>query len=136
MDIKQTPPGVTACQARHKAAAGVYEKWNSTAGDVYVGDHGVDTELGRLLRNHRVAMIALRSSLGVGLWLGSGTSPTSGGLAGIFLGYLLAESLIWCISHSIGKLANPAAAFALGWPSWLSYCITIANELQAANNSI
>jgi yeast amino acid transporter len=32
-----------------------------------------------------------------------------------------------------GKFVDPAAAFALGWAYWFSFCITIANELQAAN---
>jgi amino acid transporter len=32
-----------------------------------------------------------------------------------------------------GKFVDPAAAFALGWAYWFSYCITIANELAAAN---
>lgn len=35
-----------------------------------------------------------------------------------------------------GKFVDPAAGFALGWSYWFSYCITIANELQAANTII
>jgi len=95
-------------------------------------------------------MIALGSSIGMGLWLGSGTSLTNGGPAGIFIGYLLAGSMIWAVSHSIGEMAvmyplpsafvqwsgkfiDPAAAFALGWAYWFSYWITIANELQVGS---
>ena len=33
----------------------------------------------------------------------------------------------------LGKFIDPSAAFALGWSYWFSFCITIANELQAAN---
>ncbi|KAF2191150.1 amino acid transporter [Zopfia rhizophila CBS 207.26] len=93
-------------------------------------------------------MIALGSSIGMGLWLGSGKSLASGGPAGIFLGYVLAGSMIWSVSHSIGEMAViyplpsafvqwtgkfvcPSAALALGWAYWFSYVITIANELQA-----
>lgn len=32
-----------------------------------------------------------------------------------------------------GKFIDPAFGFALGWAYWFSFCITIANELQAAN---
>ncbi|KAF2645122.1 hypothetical protein P280DRAFT_487584 [Massarina eburnea CBS 473.64] len=114
------------------------------------GDHGAETELQRLLSTRHVTMIALGSSIGMGLWLGSGTSLASGGPAGIFLGYILAGSMIWSVAHSIGEMAVmyplpsafvqwtgkfvcPSAAFALGWAYWFSYAITIANELQAAS---
>lgn len=56
-------------------------------------------------------------------------------IEGIFLGYLLAGSMVWAVSHSIGELAvvyplpsafvqwtgkfvSPSAAFTLGW----AYC--------------
>lgn len=112
-------------------------------------DYGADSELRRLLSTRHLTMIALGSSIGMGLWLGSGTSLTNGGPAAIFLGYLLSGSMIWAVSHSIGEMAvmypipsafvqwtgkfvDPAAAFALGWAYWFSYCITIANELQVS----
>ena len=78
---------------------------HSITGDVFVHDHGADTELRRILSTRHLTMIALGSSIGMGLWLGSGTSLTSGGPAGIFLGYLLAGSMIWSVSHSIGEMA-------------------------------
>lgn len=149
MDHKGTSPDVASSDVPD-----VYEKRNSITGDVvYVGDHGADTELKRLLSTRHVTMIALGSSIGMGLWLGSGTSLHNGGPAGIFLGYVLAGSMIWCVSHSIGEMAcmyplpsafvqwsgkfvDPAAGFALGWSYWFSYCITIANELSAANTVI
>ncbi|KIX04563.1 uncharacterized protein Z518_05433 [Rhinocladiella mackenziei CBS 650.93] len=126
------------------------EKRHSVTGDVFVHDHGADTELRRLLSTRHLTMIALGSSIGMGLWLGSGTSLISGGPAGIFLGYCLSGAMIWSVAHSIGEMAvmyplpsafvqwtgkfvDPAAAFALGWAYWFSFCITIANELAAAN---
>lgn len=109
-------------------------------------DHGAESELRRMLGTRHLTMIALGSSIGMGLWLGSGTSLVNGGPAGIFIGYILAGSMIWSVSHSIGEMAImyplpsayvqwtskficPAAAFALGWSYWFSYVITIANEL-------
>jgi yeast amino acid transporter len=114
------------------------------------GDYGAETELQRRLSTRHVTMIALGSSIGMGLWLGSGKSLASGGPAGIFIGYILAGSMVWSVSHSIGEMAvmyplpsafvqwtgkfvDPAAAFALGWSYWFNYVITIANELQAVN---
>ncbi|KAK5958612.1 hypothetical protein OHC33_000455 [Knufia fluminis] len=35
-----------------------------------------------------------------------------------------------------GKFVDPSIAFAVGWAYWFNYCITIANELQAANTII
>lgn len=123
-----------------------------TSGDVSVvdGDHGADSELHRNLSTRHITMIALGSSIGMGLWLGSGESLRNGGPAGIFIGYLLSGSMIWSVSHSIGEMAvlyplpsafvqwsgkfiDPSAAFALGWAYWFSYWITIANELQVGS---
>ena len=56
-------------------------------GDVLVADdYGADSELQRRLSTRHITMIALGSSIGMGLWLGSGTSLTSGGPASIFIG--------------------------------------------------
>ncbi|KAF3064618.1 Cationic amino acid transporter 1 [Daldinia childiae] len=142
--------------AVYNGSEDLHDKNPSFAGDPYIdddGDHGADTELKRSLSTRHLTMIALGSSIGMGLWLGSGTSLANGGPAGIFLGYCLAGSMIWCVSHSIGEMAcvyplpsafvqwtgkfvDPAAAFALGWSYWFSYCITIANELASANTVI
>ncbi|RYP84209.1 hypothetical protein DL769_001232 [Monosporascus sp. CRB-8-3] len=101
MDIKQTSPGIAAYQASEEPAAGVYEKRNSITGDVYVGDHGADTELKRLLSTRHVTMIALGSSIGMGLWLGSGT-PSQAAVRPVFFSATSSPSLGYgCVSHSI-----------------------------------
>jgi len=116
----------------------------------FIDDHGAESELQRRLSTRHITMIALGSSIGMGLWLGSGTSLASGGPAGIFLGYLLSGTMIWTVSQCIGEMAvlyplpsafvqwsnkfvDPAAGFAVGWAYWFNYFITIANELQAVN---
>jgi len=123
------------------------EKDPQVVGESYSADHGAETELKRILATRHITMIALGSSIGMGLWLGSGKSLSSGGPAGIFIGYLLSGSMIWAVSHSIGEMAvmyplpsafiqwtgifvDPAASFALGWAYWFTFWITIANELQ------
>lgn len=131
-------------------SGGSHTSQTPISGEVYsTEDHGADCDLHRDLSTRHITMIALGSSIGMGLWLGSGTSLTNGGPAGIFIGYLLSGSMIWAVSHSIGEMAvlyplpsafvqwtgkfvDPAAAFSLGWAYWFSYWITIANELQVS----
>lgn len=57
--------------------------------DIHTGDvvdHGAESELQRRLSSRHVTMIALGSSIGMGLWLGSGTSLANGGPAALFIG--------------------------------------------------
>ena len=68
-------------------------------------DFGADCELQRRLSTRHITMIALGSSIGMGLWLGSGSSLASGGPASIWLGYILSGTMIWAVSHSIGEMA-------------------------------
>ncbi|GFF39596.1 cationic amino acid transporter 1 [Aspergillus lentulus] len=110
-------------------------------------DFGADTDLHRSLSTRHLTMIALGSSIGMGLWLGSGTSLVNGGPAAIFIGYLLSGTMIWAVSHSIGEMAvvyplpsafvqwssifiSEPAGFTLGWSYWFQFFITLANELQ------
>lgn len=51
-----------------------------------VADYGADSELQRRLSSRHITMIALGSSIGMGLWLGSGTSLTNGGPAALLIG--------------------------------------------------
>ncbi|OJJ03416.1 hypothetical protein ASPVEDRAFT_134054 [Aspergillus versicolor CBS 583.65] len=111
-------------------------------------DHGADTQLHRTLGTRHLTMVALGSSIGMGMWLGAGTSLVNGGPAALFLGFVLASSLIWAVNQAIGEMAviyplpsafiqwtsiliSPAAGFAVGWGYWMSYWISMANELQA-----
>ncbi|KAI9925887.1 hypothetical protein ASPWEDRAFT_585770 [Aspergillus wentii DTO 134E9] len=122
------------------------EKTLSPNGAVDV-DYGATSDLHRTLSTRHMTMIALGSSIGMGLWLGSGTSLASGGPASIFIGYILSGTMVWAVSHSIGEMAvmyplpsafvqwttifvDPSAGFALGWAYWFMGWITVANELQ------
>ncbi|KAJ5139436.1 hypothetical protein N7448_002844 [Penicillium atrosanguineum] len=110
-------------------------------------DHGADTQLHRSLGTRHLTMVALGSAIGMGMWLGSGTSLVHGGPASLFIGFFIASTVIWSVCQSLGEMAvmyplpsafvqwttlfvSPAAGFALGWGYWFSYWITIANELQ------
>ena len=54
-------------------------------GDI-IEDHGAESGLQRRLGTRHITMIALGSSIGMGLWLGSGTSLIAGGPAAMFIG--------------------------------------------------
>jgi amino acid transporter len=85
----------------------------------HIADYGAETELRRLLNTRHVTMIALGSSIGVGLWLGAGKSLAAGGPAAIFLGYVLAGSMVWAVSHSSGEMAvmYPVPSAFVQWVS-------------------
>ncbi|KAL4802002.1 amino acid permease/ SLC12A domain-containing protein [Aspergillus unguis] len=112
-----------------------------------VGDHGADTDLQRQLSTRHLTMIALGSSIGMGLWLGSGISLHNGGPAAILIGYCLAGTMVWSVSQAIGEMAvlyplpsafvqwagifvDPSLGFAVGWAYWFSAFMGVANELQ------
>jgi amino acid transporter len=126
---------------------------NEKEGDIQMTsvdhDYGADTDLKRTLSTRHITMIALGSSIGMGLWLGSGSSLASGGPAAMFIGYILSGTMIWAVSHSIGEMAimyplpsafvqwssifiSEPAGFTLGWAYWFGYWITLANELQVS----
>jgi amino acid transporter len=67
-------------------------------GDVIPGDYGADSELQRRLSSRHITMIALGSSIGMGLWLGSGTSLHEGGPAAIFIGCKSFSLLFSCLT--------------------------------------
>ncbi|CEL06427.1 Putative Amino acid transporter (Eurofung) [Aspergillus calidoustus] len=111
-------------------------------------DHGADSGLVRALETRHLLMFSIGSSIGMGLWLGSGTSLASGGPAAIFLGYWIAGSIAWLLNQAVGELAvlypvpsafpqwtlkfvDRALALTVGWSYWFSGSITLANELQA-----
>jgi amino acid permease len=115
-------------------------------GKAIEGDYGAESELKRSLSTRHMSMIALGSSIGMGLWLGAGKSLVNGGPVALFIAYIIAGTMVWCVSHSIGELAvmypvpsaliqwsakfvGKPAGFSLGWAYWCSYMLTIGNEL-------
>ncbi|KAH8689119.1 histidine permease [Talaromyces proteolyticus] len=115
--------------------------------DYYMQPVGSDSGLARSLESRHLLMFSVGASIGMGLWLGSGSSLIDGGPAAIFLGYCIAGSIAWALNQAIGELAvlyplasafpqwtrkfiDAAPAFTVGWAYWFSASITLANELQ------
>lgn len=95
---------------------GDYDKPSAMGGE---GDRGADTELRRVLSSRHLTMIALGSSIGMGLWLGSGAALAKGGPASIFIGYLLAATIVWSVCHAMGEMAvmYPLPSAFVQWSS-------------------
>lgn len=106
-----------------------------------------ETGLKKNLNSRHLVMFSIGSAIGMGLWLGTGTSLQDGGPAAIFIGYWIAASMAWAVNQAIGEMAVlyplPSAfpqwtrkfldispAFTVGWSYWFSGTITVANELQ------
>lgn len=104
-----------------KTGASDLERRSLAPSDIVEGDHGADTNLKRQLTTRHVSMIGLGSSIGMGLWIGSGLSLARGGPASLFLGYCLAGSVVWCVTHSIGEMAvmYPQPSAFVQWTSKL-----------------
>ncbi|KAI5310286.1 hypothetical protein KEM55_008992 [Ascosphaera atra] len=127
-------------------------------GEVYPEDEkqlnqGEEPGLAKTLKTRHMMMFSIGTAIGMGLWLGSGTSLRNGGPAGIFIGYFLAGTMAWAVNQSVGELAimypMPSAfsqwannfvdrsfGFTVGWAYWFSSTITLANELQSLNTIV
>lgn len=103
-------------------------------------------ELKQVLFSRHLFMISVGSAIGMGLWLGTGSSIHRGGPVGMFLGYLITGSVAWALNMSIGELAtlypvpsafprwsaqfiDPSIAVTVGWMHWFGNMIGASNEL-------
>lgn len=107
-----------------------------------------DTGLKRGLKSRHMQMIALGSSIGTGLFLGSGASIQLAGPA-VLLGFILAGTMIFLIMRMLGEMAvahpvsgsfsfyarkfiGPIAGFITGWNWWFTCIVVGMLELTAA----
>ncbi|GAA1393393.1 amino acid permease [Luteococcus peritonei] len=107
-----------------------------------------DEGLARGLKARHLQMIALGSSIGTGLFLGSGASIQLAGPA-VLLAFLLAGTIVFFIMRMLGEMAvahpisgsfaayareyiGPAAGFVVGWNWWFTTIVVGMLELAAA----
>ncbi len=112
--------------------------------DNTTGDNG----LKRGLKARHLQMIALGSSIGTGLFLGSGASIQLAGPA-VLLGFMLAGTIVFLIMRMLGEMAvehpvsgsfsfyarkfiGPIAGFITGWNWWFTCIVVGMLELTAA----
>ena len=106
-----------------------------------------NNQLKRELGQRHIALMALGSAIGVGLFLGSGSTIQTAG-PGILIAYIIGGLIIFLIMRALGEMAieNPVsgsfsqyardylgnlAGFVTGWNYWLLWSITCIAELTA-----
>jgi len=103
--------------------------------------------LKRHLKARHIRLMALGSTIGVGLFLGSGTAISQAGPA-ILLGYLLSGIIAFIVLRALGEMAvynpvagsfaqyandyvNPLAGYLVGWGYWFYWVIVGVAEVTA-----
>lgn len=106
--------------------------------------------LKRKLKNRHLQMIAIASSIGLGLLIGTGSALGTGGPAGILIAWGLTGSAILCTIQAMAELAvtfpisgsfnvfasrfiDPSVGFAVAWNYFFQFLVLLPLELVAGS---
>lgn len=106
--------------------------------------------LQRKLKSRNIAMIAIGSSIGTGLFVGSGSALADGSAGGLLVAYAITGSSIFCTMQALGELAvefpisggfnmyalrfiDPSVGFAVGWNYFLQFLVLLPLELVSCS---
>lgn len=109
--------------------------------------------LNRSLKNRHLQMIAIGSSIGTGLFVGSGAALASGGPGAVIIAWVLTGLMIYCVCQALGELAvaypvsggfnticirfvDTSVGFAVAWNYFLQYATLMPLELVAASMTV
>jgi amino acid permease (yeast) len=109
--------------------------------------------LAKRLKSRHLQMIAIGGSIGTGLFIGSGYALSSGGPAGVLIGYFLIGYAMLCVVNALGELSvqfpvsgsfnaffsrfvDPSWGFTLGILYACSWLISFPSELIACAMTI
>jgi amino acid transporter, AAT family len=105
------------------------------------------TELHRGLEQRHISLMSLGATIGVGLFLGSGSAIKLAG-PGILIAYLVAGIILFFIMRALGEMAlknpvagsfsryardyvSPLAGYLTGWNYWFFWIVTCMAEITA-----
>ncbi|CCE81823.1 Piso0_002498 [Millerozyma farinosa CBS 7064] len=106
--------------------------------------------LKRKLKSRHLQMIAIGSSIGTGLFIGSGSALSVGGPLGVLIAWALTGSAIFCTVQAMGELAvtfpisgsfnvyasrfiDPSVGFAVAWNYFFQFLVLLPLELVAGS---
>ncbi|KAG7916158.1 hypothetical protein KL927_003623 [Ogataea polymorpha] len=110
------------------------------------------TEVHRGLKSRHVQLIALGGAIGTGIFVGTGSTLSSCGPAGLLVGYLILSFFVWCIMNQLGEMVsyipvsgqstmhalcerytgNKSFAFAAGVNLYYAQALIAPSEMTAA----
>ncbi|CCH42991.1 Proline-specific permease [Wickerhamomyces ciferrii] len=113
-------------------------------------EHDIADELHQGLKSRHIQLIALGGCIGTGLFVGSGSSLSSCGPAGLLTAYLIMSTVIYFVMNQLGEMVcylpnkggaisdlvqryvDESLSFATGWIYFYTFFILICSEVTAA----
>lgn len=112
-----------------------------------------NSQLSRSLKSRHLQMIAIGSSIGTGLFVGSGGALKDGGSAGLIIAWTVISTGVFTTVQGLGELSvalpvsggfniyatrfiEPAIGFAIGWNYFMQFFVLLPLELVAASITI
>ncbi|KAK3713824.1 hypothetical protein LTR37_008310 [Vermiconidia calcicola] len=150
--LEKSPPRYDGGEADNMEKSRARRKSSVVNPDVLTGeiyDERFDSTK-RGLKSRHAQMIALRGTIGTGLFVGSGFTLSIGGPAFILGSYIFMALLVWCIVTGISEVVawlptkgssmsmfgwryvSRPLGFAMGWLYWYSLGILVPYEITAA----
>lgn len=106
--------------------------------------------LKRKLKSRNITMIAIGSSIGTGLFVGSGSALQEGSAGGLLVAYAITGSAIFCTMQALGELSvafpisggfnvyasrfiDPSVGFAVAWNYFIQFLVLLPLELVSSS---
>lgn len=110
--------------------------------------NSANSKLNRKLQNRHLQMISIGSSIGTGLFVGSGSALNTGGPGGIMIAWFIMATAVYTTIQGLGELSTtfpvsgsfnvyasrfiePSAGFAVGWNYFMQFFVLLPLELVA-----